>query len=78
MIYRANRYQNIESLRQESELPKVTTMNKHFPKLSEIYGPTDNGNSGDDWKLALFEIVVYVFLLWSLMSMIHSSPMFAS
>ena len=56
----------------------VILMNKHFPELTECYGQSDSSKARDNWKLALFEIIVYLVLICGLSSMIKSLPIFSS
>ena len=47
-------------------------MNKHFRTfVRTIRGQADNKNSDCDLRLILFEITVYVILLWGLISIVN-------
>ena len=53
-------------------------MGKHFPILRKILGKTGSENSAIDFKLVVFEIAVYVILIWGLISIGNAPSMHMS
>ena len=55
-----------------TDLPKAKIMREHFPILRKILGKTGSENSAIDFELVVFEIAVYVILIWGLISIANS------